>query len=220
MTDHPLDVRLGKRGGLARLTGPSTLDPRAQIGTLMAKARPVQTEVGGVNATWRPRISDRERVSQRIRRTLACEDGNRSRLVSESAARVLVVDDDADIADLVEDLLAEEGYAVTLLRDRDLESVRSAVERLRPDCVLLDGAIPGVFGESWADAAWMAAMSAPVPVIMFSAEHRATREAQGDESQRSHAAHFSSVLPKPFDLDELLRVVALAVSQSPFRLGM
>lgn len=135
----------------------------------------------------------------------------------EPAGRVLVVDDDADIADLVEGFLSDEGYIVTTLHDRDLESVRAAVERLRPDCVLLDGAIPGVFGESWADAAWLAAMPAPVPVILFSADTQVTGEARINESTRSRAAHFSSVLPKPFDLDELARVVALAVGQSPFR---
>ena len=135
----------------------------------------------------------------------------------EPTGRVLVVDDDADIADLVEEFLSDEGYIVTTLHDRDLESVRAAVERFRPDCVLLDGAIPGVFGESWADAAWMAAMPAPVPVIMFSADTQVTSEARSNETARSRAAHFSSVLPKPFDLDELLGVVALAVSRSPLR---
>jgi hypothetical protein len=44
-------------------------------------------------------------------------------------------------------------------------------------------------------------------------------EARRNESERSKAAHFSSVLSKPFDIDELLRVVALAVNQSPFRTG-
>ena len=120
---------------------------------------------------------------------------------------------------LVEALLTDQGYIVTTLRDRNEESVRATVERLRPDCVLLDGDVPGNYGESWGDAAWMTASPAPVPVIMFSADRQATGEARDDESERSQAAHFSSVLPKPFDLDELLRVVALAVSQSPFRRG-
>jgi DNA-binding response OmpR family regulator len=139
--------------------------------------------------------------------------------MSKPAGRVLVVDDDADIAALVDEFLTSEGYTVTVLRVRDLESVWAAVERLRPNCVLLDGAIPGVFGESWADAAGMAAMPAPVPVIMFSADAQVATEARSHESERSQAAHFSSVLPKPFDLDELVRVVALAGCQSPFRHG-
>ena len=65
----------------------------------------------------------------------------------EPAGRVLV-DDDADIADLIGECLSAEGYIVTTLHDRDLESVRAGGVRRRPDCVLLDGAIPGVFGES------------------------------------------------------------------------
>ena len=137
----------------------------------------------------------------------------------EPVGRVLVVDDDADIADVVEQTLTDEGYAVTILADPNAEAIRTIVVELRPDCVLLDSDVPGAFGASWANAAWMAAQSQAVPVIMFSADRRATDEARADESERSHAAHFSSVLPKPFDLDELVRVVALAVSQSPFRRG-
>jgi len=134
----------------------------------------------------------------------------------EPAWRILIVDD-AEIADLVEELLTDEGYLVTITQGRDEESVRAAAERFRPDCVLLDGDIPGNYGELWADAAWMAARPIPVPVIMFSADRQATGEAWDDESERARAAHFSSVLPKPFDLDEMLRVVTLAVDQSPFR---
>jgi DNA-binding response OmpR family regulator len=66
---------------------------------------------------------------------------------------VLIVDDDADIAGLVEELLRDEGYVVEVLPDRSLESVRTAVERVRPDCVLLDGEVRGTFGSSWDDAA-------------------------------------------------------------------
>jgi CheY-like chemotaxis protein len=65
----------------------------------------------------------------------------------------------------------------------------------------------------------MTSQDAAVPVIMFSANAQETSEAQSNESERSQAAGFSSVLSKPFDVDELVRAVALAVSQSPFRRG-
>ena len=130
---------------------------------------------------------------------------------------MLVVDDDADIANLLKDFLTGEGYAVALLCSRPAESVQDAVGRLRPDCVLLDGAVASGYGGSWAEAAWMSAQQPPVPVIMFSAEQGATAEANMNLSERSQTAGFSSVLSKPFDLDDLLRVVALAVRQSPFR---
>jgi len=117
---------------------------------------------------------------------------------------VLIVEDDADIANLLVDLLTDEGYAVALLR---------------PDCVLVDGAVPGSYGGSWADAAWMRAQEAAIPVIMFSADRGATTEAISNLSERSRAAGFAAVLPKPFEIDDLLRVIAGAVSQSPFRSG-
>ena len=130
---------------------------------------------------------------------------------------VLVVDDDAMIAELVTEVLLAEGYAVTILARPNTEAIHAAVTELQPDCVLLDSDVPGSFGVSWASAAWIAAQRQAVPVIMFSADAHATAEASSHASERSQAAHFSSVLPKPFDLDELLRVVALAVRQSPFR---
>ena len=132
---------------------------------------------------------------------------------------VLIVEDDADIGNLLVDLLTDEGYAVALLRSRSGESVQEAVGRLRPDCVLLDGAVPGSYDRSWADAAWMRAQEAAVPVIMFSADRGATAEARSNLSERSRTAGFESVLPKPFEIDDLLRVIAEAVSQSPFRSG-
>ena len=132
---------------------------------------------------------------------------------------MLVVDDDADIGNLLVDLLTDEGYAVALLRSRSGESVQDAVGRLRPDCVLLDGAVPGSYDGSWADAAWMRAQKAAVPAIMFSADRGATTEAISNLSERSRAAGFAAVLPKPFEIDDLLRVIAGAVSRSPFRSG-
>ena len=141
--------------------------------------------------------------------------------VSEQLPRtqnsMLIIDDDAGIASLVNDIFSDEGYTVTMIRDRDPEAVRAAVERLRPDCVLLDGAGIGSYGDSWANAAWMTAQIQAVPVIMFSADRRATEEAESNDSVRSQAAGFAAIVLKPFNLDELIRLVALAVSHSPFR---
>ena len=130
---------------------------------------------------------------------------------------VLVIDDDLDIARLVEAVLNDEGYRVAQLHDVTPEVVIRTVGMLEPDCVLLDGQSPLGYGSSWELAVALASRGRPVPVVMFTAHSGELQEARQDESERSHAARFSGVLGKPFDLDELLRVVAGAVSHAiPF----
>jgi len=64
----------------------------------------------------------------------------------------------------------------------------------------------------------MSTLPTPVPVIMFSASRGATDEARLNLSSCSQAAGFSGVIAKPFENDELLRVVEAAVSRPPFRI--
>jgi DNA-binding response OmpR family regulator len=51
---------------------------------------------------------------------------------------VLIVDDDRDIAELVEAVLTDASYTVSLLHQLEPEMVVAAVGRLEPDCLLLD----------------------------------------------------------------------------------
>jgi len=53
-----------------------------------------------------------------------------------STARILVVDDEADIRDLVQEILSEEGYAVDVAANA--AEARAAAARQPPDLVLLD----------------------------------------------------------------------------------
>jgi CheY-like chemotaxis protein len=128
--------------------------------------------------------------------------------------KVLIIDDDEDIATLVDEMLSDEGYAVTILRDARSEAIQDAVAQLQPDCMLLDGGVGRGYGGSWASAALMAGRIPAVPVIMFTAHAGDFAEATENTSERSQAAHFIALLPKPFELPELLRVVALAVDRS------
>ena len=130
---------------------------------------------------------------------------------------MLLVDDDADIADVVLAILTDEGYSVDVLVDTSHESILAAVGRQEPDCILLDGAEATNYGESWSEAAYLAARDRSVPTIMFSAHARDVREAEREESERARAAEFAAVLAKPFSLDELLDAVATACGNSePF----
>jgi CheY-like chemotaxis protein len=133
------------------------------------------------------------------------------------SGRVLVIDNDRDIADIVYAVLTDAGFAVSVLADVRPDPIRVAVGQLEPDCVLLDGESVLGYGQSWTDAAWLSSRDRAVPVIMFSADVLATREAREASSPRSQAAHFAAVFDKPFDLDLLVDAVARAAGHAvPF----
>lgn len=78
----------------------------------------------------------------------------------------------------------------------------------------VDGAAGVGYGDSWETAALMAARTPAIPVIMFTAHTWATAEAEENASARSQAAAFAGLLSKPFELDELLRLVSVAIRKS------
>jgi CheY-like chemotaxis protein len=106
-----------------------------------------------------------------------------------------------------------------VLPDTRSAVVRAGVDRLEPACVLLDGGGWRGYGASWELAAWMRARPRPVPAVMFTADAGAGGEARAGTSARSRAAGFLGVLPKPFDLDELLATVARAAAAESSRGG-
>ena len=131
---------------------------------------------------------------------------------------VLVIDNDRDIAEVARAVLSDEGYQVSVLADLAPDAIAAAIGRLEPDVVLLDGeSNSGTYGTSWAAAAALAARPRRVPVLMFSAHGADVDEARDGTSARSRAAAFAGIIPKPFDVDALLEVVAKAVGASvPF----
>lgn len=128
--------------------------------------------------------------------------------------RVVIADNDANVAEVVRAILTDEGYAVSVLTETDHPSIASAVGRIEPDCILLDGAQDAAFGDSWSEAAYLAARARPVPTVMFTAHADAVHEARERASERAAAARFAAVIGKPFNLDELLDAVARAAGRS------
>ena len=139
--------------------------------------------------------------------------------MEQSRGRILLVDDDQAIMDMVAELLGQEGYAVTTLGDPDQEAVLEATESAQPDCVLLDSADKGGYGASWDTAALLASRPHSIPVIMFTAHTRDIEEAVTRRTARSLSARFAAVVSKPFNLEVLLAAVASAVNQSRGSVG-
>ncbi|HET8587524.1 MAG TPA: response regulator, partial [Candidatus Limnocylindria bacterium] len=124
--------------------------------------------------------------------------------------RVLIVDRDADLAELVAVLLRDAGYTVSTLQRVDHDAIATAVNREEPDCILLDSENPMTYGRSWLEAAYLAGRSRSIPTVMFATQPNDLREARDGDSRRAVDARLAAVIAKPFDLDELLDTVAAA----------
>lgn len=131
--------------------------------------------------------------------------------------RVLLVDRDADLAEVVAAVLRDEGYRVSTLANVEHSAIAGAVNRDEPDCILLDAETPSDYGQSWREAAYLAARQRSIPTVMFATQPHDLREARQGESDRARAAQLTAIVAKPFELDELLAAVAGACGTSvPF----
>jgi twitching motility two-component system response regulator PilH len=105
--------------------------------------------------------------------------------------RVLVVDDDRDLCDLLSDFLSEEGYDVTrAYAGQDaIDSARAST----PDAILLDLLLPDVSGVAVGRALRDAPSTRDVPIIIISGDRSALARGKLE-------LHADSFLEKPFSL--------------------
>jgi DNA-binding response OmpR family regulator len=113
-------------------------------------------------------------------------------------ARILVVDDDPAIRQLLTDVLEMEGYEVTLAVD-GIAAVR-AVKAASPDFVVLDVMMPGMDGFEVLSTI-RAQDGEPVPVLML------TAAAEPDADSRAWANGVDFYLAKPFSPDAVLDLI-------------
>jgi CheY-like chemotaxis protein len=98
-------------------------------------------------------------------------------VTSSLLPRILVIDDDRDLGEVVTAVLGDEGYQVTVLEHISDESVRAAIGSLEPDCILLDGVEAAEYAEAWATAAEVRHRERPIPTVMFTAHRFDAEEA-------------------------------------------
>ena len=123
------------------------------------------------------------------------------------ASRILIVDDEPAVADLIEAVLREEGYIVAVARDGDQGLARA--RDWAPDLILMDVMLPGVDGGTAIRMLKAESATATIPIIAMSAG-RTIREHTGELEDADGA------LAKPFDIDALLAQVAFHLSRRRF----
>ena len=121
-----------------------------------------------------------------------------------SNARILVVDDDQVIQQLLKVNLELEGYAVEVASDG--EEALVLFDQFRPDLVLLDIMMPKLDG--WEVARRLAGTAGgPVPIVLLSAR------AQESDVQKGNDLGVAAYVTKPFDPIQLLHLVAGIIAQ-------
>ncbi|MFO7303919.1 MAG: sigma-54 dependent transcriptional regulator [Gammaproteobacteria bacterium] len=123
-----------------------------------------------------------------------------------SAARILVVDDESEIRDLLKEILADEGYEVDVAASA--AEARAICAEHAPDLVLLDIWMPDADGitllREWAEPTG----TTPCPIVMMSG-HGTVETAV--EATRLGAFDF---VEKPLSLAKLLRTVERALDSA------
>ena len=120
---------------------------------------------------------------------------------------MVVVDDDRDVAELLQVILIDEGFAVSCIYDTDELALKAAIERIQPACVILDGGTPASYGPSWDIARWLSSRERAIPAVMFTSHLSDAEEAMVGATDRAKSARFSAVIKKPFDIDHLVSVI-------------
>src|SRR5919199_1344396 len=120
--------------------------------------------------------------------------------------RVLVVEDDAEIADVLRRSLRLEGYEVKVSGDGTEALDEAGV--FTPDAVVLDLGLPGVDG---IEVSRRLRADGDVPILMLTARDSLESRVEGLDSGAD------DYLVKPFDLQELLARVRALLRRRPPR---
>lgn len=114
--------------------------------------------------------------------------------------KILVVDDEASIAELLAQTLSNEGYEVK----KAMQSLRvfDDVRSFMPDLILLDLNMPYLEGEDELHLMHLDPQLANIPVIVVTARNDLTQD-----EPRLRALGVLHIVRKPFDLDALVALV-------------
>jgi two-component system chemotaxis response regulator CheY len=116
--------------------------------------------------------------------------------VQAPAERILIVDDDESIRQIVKLCLSDEGYEA--FEAPNGQVALDTLDEIRPDLILLDLRMPVMDG--WEFARRYKSLPGPhAPIVAFIAALNAEQECADLDA--------AGVLSKPFDLDELLLAV-------------
>lgn len=120
--------------------------------------------------------------------------------MSRNAKSILIVEDEADLADLIAFNLEKEGYACRRVHDGN--AALAEVQRNPPDLLLLDRMLPKTSGDEVATRLKRDSRTANIPIVMLTAKSEEADELVG------FALGVDDYVTKPFSTRLLLARVA------------
>ncbi len=118
-------------------------------------------------------------------------------------ARILVIDDEPEITEIVETFLAEAGYQVAV--ENSPENAVDKARKFKPDIVLLDIMMPGIDGYNICEELKADSEFAQTPIIFLTGKDRS------DDMGRSFRSGGDMFIKKPFSCERLLEIVNIVL---------
>lgn len=120
-----------------------------------------------------------------------------------NTAKVLVIDDEPEITEIVETFLSEHGFQV--LTENSSNQAITKARNFRPDVILLDIMMPGVDGYDICQSLKNDPEFASVPIIFLTGKDRS------DDMGRSFKSGGDMFIKKPFSCERLLEIVNIVL---------
>ena len=111
--------------------------------------------------------------------------------------KILIIDDDAGILDVLTIILADQGYDIETVEDDT--NIFEIVDEFKPDLILLDVWMPGIGGKEICLKLKKNSINASIPILIVSASvgiEQVVKDCGAD-----------GYIAKPFDMDELITKV-------------
>lgn len=118
--------------------------------------------------------------------------------------RILIIEDEPAFAEVIQELLAEEGYSVVHVRDAITALKLLTRNDLRPDAILCDVMLPGLRGDRFALEVRRRFPLRRLPILLLSAS--------SDPDSRLRDVSF---MAKPFETSELLSHIKAILADGP-----
>lgn len=120
--------------------------------------------------------------------------------MQNATKNIFVIDDDPDIAELIDYNLQKEGYKTFQIHS-GIQAIWEISKQHRPDCILLDIMMPSPDGFEICDFLKSSEDYRKTPIIIVSAK------GSPEDIERGLELGADAFLPKPFSMDTLIKMV-------------